>query len=233
MEIYLKGITTALKGAPTTLSVSLIAVVIGFALGVGLSLMKSSRHKVLRGISTTYIEIVRGTPLLVQALIFAYGLPQIFEFSYPRYVLGVPGLIIPAILVCGLNSAAYMAEVIRGGIDAVPKGQIEAGLAIGMKRRQVMRHIVLPQAFRIVLPSLGNEFVTLIKETSVLSYVGVVEVLRQASLWSASSFEYFPAYIGAAVVYLLMTFPLSKLVRYAERRLSGQTRKQLAKEGKC
>ncbi len=228
MEIYLKGVLTALKGAPTTLSVSLIAVVIGFGVGLGLSLMKSSHNKLLRGIASVYIEIVRGTPLLVQALIFAYGLPQIFEFSYPRYIFGIPGLIIPAILVCGLNSAAYMAEVIRGGINAVPAGQIEAAKALGMRKAQVNRYVVLPQAFRIVLPSLGNEFVTLIKETSVLSYVGVVEVLRQASLWSASSFEYFPAYIGAAVVYLLMTYPLSKLIRYLERRLSGQASKAKA-----
>ncbi|MCQ2547644.1 MAG: amino acid ABC transporter permease [Clostridia bacterium] len=221
MGTYLEGILVALKGVPMTLAVAIIAVAIGFCVGLLLALMKLSKKKILRAISNVYVEIIRGTPLLVQALIFAYGLPQVFGFHYPRYVFGISGLIIPAIIVCGFNSAAYMAEVIRGGIQAVPKGQREAALALGMSRIQVMKLVVIPQAFKIVVPSLGNEVITMIKETSVLSYVGVVEILRQAALWNASTFETFPAYVGAAIVYLCLTIPLSRLVKLIEVKLAG------------
>ena len=131
-------------------------------------------------------------------------------------------MVVPAIIVCGLNSAAYMAEVIRGGIQSVDKGQIEAAHSLGMTKKQVMKLVVLPQAFKVAIPAFGNEFVTLIKETAVLSFVAVVEILRSAQLWNASTFETFAAYTGAAVVYLCFTFPLSKVVAYIEKKLSWE-----------
>ena len=220
MEIYLKGFLVALRGTPMTIAISILALVIGVTFGLIVALMRTSHSKVLITLSKIYIEIVRGTPLVVQALVVALGIPYLLQqhgipFKWPY-------LLVPALLVCGLNSAAYMAEVIRGGIQAVDKGQIEAATSLGMTKRQIARLIVLPQAFRIVIPSFGNEFVTLIKETAVLSYVGVVEVLRSAALWNASTFETFPAYIGAALVYLLMTYPLSKLFSWLEKRLSTE-----------
>lgn len=196
----------------------MIAMVTGAVLGLVLALMKMSRIKVLTALASLYIEVIRGTPLIVQALIMAYGLPQLmqsiginFRWTY---------LIIPAIIVCGLNSAAYVAEVIRSGIQAVDKGQMEAARSIGMTRRQAMQLIVIPQALKIVLPSFGNEFVSLIKETSVLSYVGVVEILRKGALWNAATFNTFEAYIGVALVYMLLTIPSSKLVKRLEKKMS-------------
>lgn len=220
MKVYLEGVLVALKGLPETLGVSLFALVVGAALGLCFALMKKSENKLIRIISKIYIEIVRGTPMIVQALIVSYGIPLLLQgkgisFNWPR-------LIIPAMLVCGLNSAAYMAEVIRGGIQAVDPGQIEAAQSLGMTKSQVNRLIVLPQAFKIVIPSFGNEFVTLIKETAVLSFVGVVEILRSAQLWSASTFETFPAYIGAAVVYIMITYPLSKGVTALEKHMAKE-----------
>lgn len=153
-----------------------------------LALMKMSRIKVLTALASLYIEIIRGTPLIVQALIMAYGLPQLLQSSGISFRW--PYLIIPAVIVCGLNSAAYVAEVIRSGIQAVDKGQMEAARSIGMTRAQAMKLIVIPQALKIVLPSFGNEFVSLIKETSVLSYVGVVEILRKGALWNAATFNH-------------------------------------------
>lgn len=220
MEMYLKGILVALQGAPITISVSLVAVIIGACVGLCFALMKKSENKIISCISRIYIEIVRGTPMLVQALIMAYGVPILLK-SY-GIMFTWPHLVIPALLVCGLNSAAYMAEVIRGGIQAVDPGQIEAAQSLGMSKGQINRLIVLPQAFKIVVPSLGNEFVTLIKETSVLSYVGITETLRKAALFNAATYCTFEAYIGAAIVYLMMTYPLSKGVQALEKRLAKE-----------
>ena len=222
MHVYLEGFLVALKGAPMTIGVSLFAVLLGAIVGMFFALLRTSKVKILQIIAKIYIEIVRGTPLVVQALIMAYGVPFLIKSTGGEFKWA--NLIIPALIVCGLNSAAYMAEVIRGGIQAVEKGQIEAAQSLGMSKSQVTRIIVLPQAFKIALPSFGNEFVTLIKETAVLSYVGVVEVLRSAALWNASTFEPFPAYIGAALVYLMMTYPLSKIFASVEKKMAQEAR---------
>lgn len=221
--LYWKGFLVALQGVPATVGVTLIAIVIGGLLGLVLALLKMSRLKVLSAIASLYIEIIRGTPLIVQALILAYGLPQLLQSNNISFKW--PYLVIPAIIVCGLNSAAYVAEVIRSGIQAVDKGQMEAARSIGMTKSQAMRLIVIPQALKIVLPSFGNEFVSLIKETSVLSYVGVVEILRKGALWNAATFNTFEAYIGVALVYMLLTIPTSKLVKRFEKKMATDTAK--------
>lgn len=220
MEVYIKGFLVALNGAPITLGVSLFAVIIGAVFGLCFALMKQSDIKIVQVISKAYIEIVRGTPMVVQALIMAMGVPILLQSH--GIAFNWPHLIIPAMLVCGLNSAAYMAEVIRGGIQAVDSGQIEAAQSLGMTKGQINRLIVLPQAFRIVIPSFGNEFVSLIKETAVLSFVGIVEILRGAQLWNAAVWAPFPAYIGAAAVYLLITYPLSKGVVALEKHMAKE-----------
>ncbi len=220
MQVYLEGFLVALKGAPMTIGVSLFALTLGIILGLGVALLRQSHCKILSVLAKIYIEIVRGTPMIVQALIMAYGIPYLLQQQGMQFRWS--HLIIPAMIVCGLNSAAYMAEVIRGGIQAVDKGQIEAAASLGMSKKQINTLIVLPQAFKIAIPAFGNEFVTLIKETAVLSYVGVIEILRSAALWNASTFEVFPAYIGAAGVYLLLTFPLSKAVGLLEKKMSQE-----------
>ena len=217
--LYVKGFLVALQGVPVTVGVTLIAMVTGVVLGLVLALMKMSRIKDLTALASLYIEIIRGTPLIVQALIMAYGLPQLLQSGGISFRW--PYLIIPAVIVCGLNSAAYVAEVIRSGIQAVDKGQMEAARSIGMTRAQAMKLIVIPQALKIVLPSFGNEFVSLIKETSVLSYVGVVEILRKGALWNAATFNTFEAYIGVALVYMLLTIPSSKLVKHLEKKMAN------------
>ena len=219
--LYVKGFLVALQGVPVTVGVTLIAMVTGVVLGLVLALMKMSRLKVLTALASLYIEIIRGTPLIAQALIMAYGLPQLLQSSGISFRW--PYLIIPAVIVCGLNSAAYVAEVIRSGIQAVDKGQMEAARSIGMTKGQAMKLIVIPQALKIVLPAFGNEFVSLIKETSVLSYVGVVEILRKGALWNAATFNTFEAYIGVALVYMLLTIPTSKLVKRLEKTMANDS----------
>lgn len=218
MGIYLKGFLIACKGIPATVCVSLIAIVIGAALGLLLALCSQTKSKILQVIAKVYVDIIRGTPMLAQALIMAYGVPWLLQswgidFTWPQKVL-------PAIIVCGCNSAAYMSEVIRSGIQAIDKGQMEAARSLGMSHGMAMRLVIIPQAIRIILPAFCNEFVTLIKETSVLGYVGVVEILRRGQLWNSSSFETFPAYIGVALAYMVLTIPLSKLINGYERRMA-------------
>ena len=216
MGAYLKGFLVACQGIPATVFVSVLSVIIGSAAGLLLALMRTSKSKVLNWISKVYVDIVRGTPMVVQALIFAYGIPQFMQ-AHVLYFKWA-NLIIPAIIVCGLNSAAYMSEVIRSGIQAVDKGQMEAARSLGMSKSMAMKLIIIPQAIKIILPAVGNEFVTLIKETSVLSFVGVVEILRKGTLLNAATYQAIPAYIGVALAYMLLTIPLSKLIGVMEDR---------------
>lgn len=221
MSVYLKGFLIACRGIPATVAVSLIAIVIGAAFGLLLALCSQTKSKILQVLAKIYIDIVRGTPMLVQALIMAYGIPWLLQswgigFKWDNF----GGMVVPAVIVCGFNSAAYMSEVIRSGIQAIDKGQMEAARSLGMSHGMAMKLIIIPQAIRIILPAFANEFVTLIKETSVLGYVGVVEILRRGQLWNSSSFETFPAYIGVAIAYMILTIPLSKIINGYERKMA-------------
>lgn len=218
MALYVKGFLIALQGVPATVGVTVLAVIVGTALGLMFALMRLSRSRAINMIAKIYIDVVRGTPLVVQAFVFAYGIPQLLQAKGIDFRW--PYLVIPAIICCGLNSAAYMAEVIRSGLQAVDKGQMEAARSLGMPHSMAMKLVIVPQAVRIILPAIGNEFVTLIKETSVLSFVGVVEIMRRGNLWNAATFETFPAYIGVAFAYMLLTIPLSKIVIYIEHKMS-------------
>ena len=221
MGVYLKGFLIACKGIPTTVVVSLIAIVIGAALGLLLALCSQTKSKILQVIAKVYVDVIRGTPMLVQALIMAYGVPWLLQSWGSAFKWdNLGGLVVPAVIVCGCNSAAYMSEVIRSGIQAIDKGQMEAARSLGMTHGMAMRLIIIPQAVRVILPAFANEFVTLIKETSVLGYVGVVEILRHGQLWNSSSFETFPAYIGVALAYMILTIPLSKIINGYERKVA-------------
>lgn len=220
LSYYGYGIQVALKGAHITLMITAASLVIGLLLGFIISNGKMSRRKPLRVITTIYIEMLRGTPLLVQVLILVYGIPNLITTITGGSVMSNwNNMLLAGIIACGINSSAYMAEVIRSGMQAVDKGQTEAARSLGMTHSMTMRNIIIPQAFKIILPALGNEFVTLIKETSILSIISIVEVTRKGQLWAASDYQTFPAYIGVAVVYLMMTIPLSRLVNYMERRM--------------
>ena len=230
MDGYIKGFLVACQGIPATVFVSILSVVMGSVIGLLIALMRTSKNKFVSWISKLYVDIVRGTPMIVQALIFAYGVPQFMQ-SHVFYFKWA-NLIIPAIIVCGLNSAAYMSEVIRSGIQAVDKGQMEAARSLGMSKAMAMRLIIIPQAIKIILPAVGNEFVTLIKETSVLSYVGVVEILRKGTLLNAATYQAFPAYIGVALAYLVLTLPLSKLIAVLEERGKGRKKEVVEENNK-
>lgn len=200
------------NGAGYTIFLALIGVLFGTLLGALLALMKLSKTKVLRWLAAIYIEYVRGTPLLVQIFIVYFG-TGIIGFEMSRLAAGCIAL--------ALNSGAYVAEIIRAGIMAVNKGQLEAARSLGMNNSQAMQYIIFPQAIKNILPALGNEFVTVIKESSVVSVIGVSELIFQAGNVQGASFKPFLPYVIVSLIYFVLTFSLSRLLGVAERRMNA------------
>ena len=200
-----------LTGTRNTILLALLAVLIGVVLGLGLALMRRSRFRLIKFVAAAYIEFVRGTPLLVQLFIIFYGLPVITGMRFPDFVAGVIAL--------SLNSAAYVAEIIRAGLQSVDRGQMEAARSLGMTHRTAMRHIIIPQAFKNILPALGNEFIVVIKESAIVSVIGIYEIMRSANIVRGITYRPFEPLIVAALIYFVLTFTLSNLLGIAERRM--------------
>ena len=202
-----------IDGVGYTLALSAITVAGGVVFASLLALMKMSRIAPLRWISSVYIEIIRGTPMLLQFYFFYFGLPMLIPaLNKQKFVC------IAIALIC--NSAAYVSEVIRSGIGAVPGGQMEAARCIGMSHWKAMRHVILPQAVRNILPAMCNEFVTIIKETSILGMVGIVELMFHAQSIAKQTYIFLEPYVIAAIMYFIIVFPLSKIIAAVERRMS-------------
>lgn len=199
-----------INGAKFTLVLAFFTVLLGTLLGLFLSLMKLSNNKIINFIATAYIEFIRGTPVLVQLYIIYYGLPSL-GIEFPDMIAGI--------ITLSINSSAYVAEIIRAGINAVDKGQMEAARSLGMPGSMAMRHIIIPQAFKNILPALGNEFIVVIKESSIVSVIGIHELMYNADTVRGNLFKPFEPLIVAAIVYFIMTFTLSKLLGIAERRM--------------
>ena len=204
------------EGIKWTLILTVITVFFGTILGVFIAMAKMSKNKLLNGITFVYIEIIRGAPMLLQLYFFWLWLPKAMPFEMSERDCILVALII--------NSSAYIAEIIRAGIQAVDKGQTEAARSIGMTQAQTMKFIVIPQAFKIIIPALGNEFITLIKETAVLSVITVRDITRASMLWASTSFVYWPAYLGTAICYLTLTIPLSKFMNWVERKMASDVK---------
>lgn len=209
------NITLLLQGVLMTIVLALLSVLFGSILGLLITILRLSNNKVLKQIAKWYVEIVRGTPLLVQVLLI-YSL-----FNIPVVLfLGIDlSSFIPGVLALLINSSAYVSEIFRGGIESVDSGQIEAGLALGMSDKSVMRKIILPQAIKNIIPSLGNEFITMIKETSIFMYLGVADLMYNASIVKAQSFQIKEVYIITALIYLVLTLSTSKLLSLYQKKL--------------
>ena len=211
-QLFVKILPSLAYGAYITVKLTSISILLGLILGTILGMGRISKNPLFFSFSTSYVEFIRGTPLLVQIMIVYYGLPAI-------------GLNLPAepagILALTLNSGAYIAEIIRAGIQSVPKGQMEAARSLGMTYLQSMRYIVFPQAFRNVLPALGNEFIALLKDSSLLSVIAIAELTRVGKQIYSTTFNAWTPLLGVALFYLMMTLPLSRLVNYAQRRIGG------------
>ncbi|EOA8485348.1 TPA: ABC transporter permease subunit [Staphylococcus aureus] len=202
-----------LKGIKITILISLIGVALGSILGAFVALMKLSKIKIISWIASIYIEILRGTPMLVQVFIVFFGITAALGLDISALVCGTIALVI--------NSSAYIAEIIRAGITAVDKGQMEAARSLGLNYRQTMKSVIMPQAIKNILPALGNEFVTLIKESSIVSTIGVGEIMFNAQVVQGISFDPFTPLIVAAALYFVLTFVLTRIMNMIEGRLNA------------
>ena len=209
-EIFLKNLSNFLSGTGLTLELAFYTVIFGTLLGVIVTLLRRCKIAPVRWIMNLYVEFLRGTPLLVQALMVVYGAPQ----------LGInPGRKMLSIIALVINSSAYMSEIVRAGIQAIDHGQTEAAVSLGMTRTQNMLYIILPQAMKTTLPAMGNEFVSIIKESSLLYAVGLYELTYQAQKLAATNYLYLETMTVAALVYFVRTFTASRLLGLLERRL--------------
>lgn len=199
------------KSVMLTLEFTILSMILGFLLGILLSLVKISRIKCLRRFADIYTSVFRGTPLLVQLMLVYFATPQLLNYQITALEAGV--------LTFGLNSAAYISESIRGGILSVDKGQWEAAMALGIPKTRLLMNIVFPQAFKNTLPSLVNEGIALLKDSSMVSVIGVADTMRWASLVQAKTFRAFEAYIIAAIIYYILVMALTTLGNYLERKV--------------
>ncbi|HDC5740268.1 TPA: ABC transporter permease subunit [Staphylococcus aureus] len=202
-----------LKGIKITILISLIGVALGSILGAFVALMKLSKIKIISWIASIYIEILRGTPMLVQVFIVFFGITAALGLDISALVCGTIALVI--------NSSAYIAEIIRAGINAVDKGQMEAARSLGLNYRQTMKSVIMPQAIKNILPALGNEFVTLIKESSIVSTIGVGKIMFNAQVVQGISFDPFTPLLVAAALYFVLTFVLTRIMNMIEGRLNA------------
>ena len=209
-EILTSKFSVFMQGVGTTMELAFFTVLLGSVLGLLVAVFRRTHILPLRWLMNAYVAFIRGKPLLVQVLMVVYGLPQL-GLKLPRMSLCVIALVI--------NSGAYMAELIRAGLQSVEKGQEEAADSLGMSAYLKMRYVILPQAIKVTLPAMGNEFIAIIKESSVLYAVGVYELTYQANKLASVNYRYLETLIVAALIYFALTYTMSKLLGLLERRM--------------
>ncbi len=205
------------EGLLNTLIIAFFAVILGFVIGILIAIVRhhhdtNGKLKILNRLCVWYVNIIRGTPVLLQLMIIYYVIFKSVDIS----------IIIVGVLAFGFNSGAYVSEIIRAGINSIDKGQMEAGLSLGLKYSMVMRYIIMPQAIRNILPALGNEFITLIKETSAGAYIGIMELTKASDIIASRTYDYFFPLIIIALIYLVITLGLTKLVNRMEVKLNAK-----------
>lgn len=209
-DLVFSSLPTLLQGAKLTVQLTSIAVFFGIILGTIAGMIRLSKGP-LRLAAASYIDIIRGTPLLVQTFLIFYGLPSLISRPIPAYTA--------AILALSINSGAYVGEIVRSGIQSIDKGQWEASSSLGLSGAQTMGLIILPQAFRRILPPLGNEFIALLKDSSLVSIIALEELVRKGQIIIGRTFRPFEVWLAVAVIYFVMTFAVSRLVSVVEKRV--------------
>ena len=210
MNLVVNSFPLLLIGAGVTIQITVLSTAIGFVIGLIVGVARISNLRVLRMLAEVYVEFFRGTPLLVQIFLFYFALPVITGQRIDPFIA--------AISACGINSGAYVAEIFRAGIQSVDDGQMEAGRSLGMTWLQTMRYIIVPQAFKRVIPPLGNEFIAMLKDSSLVSVIGFEELTRSGQLIIARTYGSLEIWPCVAVIYLVMTLTISRFVAYLERR---------------
>ncbi len=211
-----------LEGLKITVEISLLSIAIGLVIGLFSCLMGLSKIGVVRAISAVYVWIIRGTPMIVQAFIVYYGIPIIVQQFNPDFVISE---FLAGTVTLSLNAGAYLSEIFRSGIQAVDKGQIEASRSLGIGSGRTMFKVVLPQAFKITIPSIVNQFIITIKDTSILSVISLAELCNQAKQYSASTYRFFEVYILIGILYLAIISALMVLSKFVEKKVSYDRKK--------
>ena len=201
-------------GALVTIEITAVAVTCGVLIGLFVGIAELSRYKALRLPAKVYVDFIRGTPLLVQIFIIYFALPTVLGMRIEPFIA--------AVTACSINSGAYVAEIFRSGIQSIDKGQTEAGRSLGLTWSQTMRDIIIPQAFRRSIPQLGNEFIAMLKDSSLVSVIGFEELTRKGQLIIASTYGSLEIWTAVAVIYLVMTLSISQLVAFLEKKFNGK-----------
>lgn len=212
VDLMINSLPLLIVGAGITIQITAISVGLGLIIGMFVGIARICNVKVLRALATVYIDFLRGTPLLVQIFLIYFALPMVVGQRVDPFIA--------AITACGINSGAYIAEIFRAGIQAIDEGQMEAGRSLGMTWVQTMRCIIVPQAFKNIVPPLGNEFIALLKDSSLVSVIGFEELTRRGQLIIARTYGSLEIWITVALIYLVMTLTISRFVSYMEKRLA-------------
>ena len=209
-ELIQRALPILLMGAGVTIEITAFSVAIGFFIGLFVGIARISQFKRLRIMAAVYADCIRGTPLLVQIFLIYFALPMAIGQRVEPFIA--------AVAACGINSGAYVSEIFRAGIQAIDVGQMEAGRSLGLTWWQTMRFIILPQAFKNILPPLGNEFIAMLKDSSLVSVIGFEELTRRGQLIIAQTYGSFEIWMTVAVLYLIMTMAISRIVAFLEKR---------------
>lgn len=199
-----------LKGAGLTLQITAMSVGLGLIFGLIMGMAELSKNPLFRIPAKVYVDFIRGTPLLIQIFIIYFALPTILGTRIDPFIA--------AVAACSLNSTAYIAEIFRAGIQSISQGQLRAGLSLGMTHAQTMRYIILPQAIKRIIPPLGNEFIAMLKDSSLVSVIGFEELTRSGQLVIAETYATLEIWSVVAILYLVMTLTIAQLVRFIEKR---------------
>lgn len=209
-ELIEKALPILLLGAGVTIEITAVSVFIGFCIGLFVGIARICKVKVLRILAAIYADCIRGTPLLVQIFLIYFALPILTEHRVGPFVA--------AVAACGINSGAYVSEIFRAGIQAIDVGQMEAGRSLGLSWWQTMYYVILPQAVRNILPPLGNEFIAMLKDSSLVSVIGFEELTRRGQLIIAQTYGSFEIWSTVAILYLIMTLAISRVVAMLEKK---------------
>lgn len=210
IDLMVNSLPLLIAGAGITVEITAMSVFLGLVIGCMVGIARLCNIKLIRYIANVYVDFIRGTPLLVQIFLVYFALPGIIGSRVDPFVA--------AISACSINSGAYIAEIFRAGIQSIDKGQMEAGRSLGMTWAQTMRYIIMPQAFKRIIPPLGNEFIAMLKDSSLVSVIGFEELTRRGQLIIARTYASFEIWMAVALVYLVMTFAVARFTGYLERR---------------
>lgn len=212
-----EGTPLFLTGLKLTVSISVLAILIGMLIGFITCLFRISNNIILKAISGIYVWIIRGTPMIVQAFIVYFGMPQVIQKFVPGFKIDSYSA---GLITLSLNAGAYLSEVFRGGLMAIPKGQSEAARSLGLSKAKTMLKVILPQAVKISIPSMVNQFIITIKDSSILSVIGLADLVNRAKVYVGSSYQFFATYTVVALYYLIVISILMVISTYLEKRLS-------------